>query len=221
MNVQEYLERIGCADCLKSSTPNLADLTRLVRGNLAQFPFENFDMHMGEYRKFSLEDAYDRLINRKLGGFCIQLNGLFAWLLNELKYDVTLHPAYIFNHFLKRYSRLPIHIVLIVRLDGHLFYVDLGTTRLVNQPIEINVGVEQLTQLGIFKFISAQDDPDYVVLHRAKPKTQEWVGMRKLKIFDYHYLSTNLLSYLICLNLRLFRSNSRQRTHTNSAFSKE
>ena len=215
--MDEYLQKINCSE-LRNAPANIENLCKLLTGNLSQFPFENLDMHMGELRKFSLEDAYDRLINRQLGGFCIQLNGIFCWLLKELKYEVTLHPAYIYNHLLKRYSRRPIHVVLVVRLEGaRLFYADVGTTRLVNQPIELLEGVEQRTRVGIFKFISPAGEPESLVLHRAKPGTNEWVGNRTdasvLTSFSFVFKSLKI-------NQRQPKSSSRPKMAMNLTTSK-
>lgn len=34
-----------------------------------------------------------KIVSRRRGGFCYELNGLFAWLLQELGFQVTLLSA--------------------------------------------------------------------------------------------------------------------------------
>ena len=137
-------------------------------------------MHMGEFKKFSLEDTYDRLINRSKGGYCIQLNGIFGWLLKQLNYEVTYHPAYVFNNFLGTFYRLHIHLILVVKFkDGRLFYTDVGTVRMINTPIEYKLDELAKTSLGTYKFCADPDNSDFNVLYRAQNNLNntynEWV----------------------------------------------
>ena len=184
MNVDEYLKRINCSE-LRNAPVNMANLCKLMAGNLSQFPFENCDMQMGQFQEFSLDVSYDRLVNQGKGGYCIQLNGVFNWLLNQLGYDATLQPVYVYNNFLKKYYRLPIHMTSIVRLvndSGELdsYYVDVGTVRAVNEPIKVADGVVQKTKLGFYRFVRDQKHPSYFALHRAKNgfelSSDEWVS---------------------------------------------
>src|SRR5262245_2570020 len=56
-------------------------------------PFENLDIHLG--RPIVLDDDvfFDKIVERRRGGFCYELNGLFAALLRELGFDVTMLSA--------------------------------------------------------------------------------------------------------------------------------
>ncbi len=90
MNLNRYLERIGYDGPVE---PGRETLRRLHRQHLLRVPFENLDIHL--QRPFTLETPalYDKIVERRRGGFCYELNGLFAWLLRELGFDVSLHSA--------------------------------------------------------------------------------------------------------------------------------
>jgi len=60
-------------------------------------PFENLDIHLK--RPIVLEDnaLFDKIVTRKRGGFCYELNGLFAALLRALGFDVVMLSAGVAN----------------------------------------------------------------------------------------------------------------------------
>jgi N-hydroxyarylamine O-acetyltransferase len=90
MDLQAYLDRIHYQG---ERAPTAATLRELHRAHLLAVPFENLDIHLG--RPIVLEQAalFDKIVRRRRGGFCYELNGLFALLLRELGYDVTLLAA--------------------------------------------------------------------------------------------------------------------------------
>jgi N-hydroxyarylamine O-acetyltransferase len=73
--------------------PTLSLLRALHQAHVLAVPFENLSIHYGQ--PIVLEDAalYDKIVTRRRGGFCYELNGLFSWLLRGLGYDVTLLSA--------------------------------------------------------------------------------------------------------------------------------
>lgn len=90
LDVTAYAERIGYRGAL---TPTLETLHGLHLAHLRTVPFENLDIHLG--RPIVLDEAslFDKVVRRRRGGFCYELNGLFAALLREIGYTVTLLGA--------------------------------------------------------------------------------------------------------------------------------
>lgn len=87
MNAPAYLERIGYHGDV---SPTQATLDRLIDHHLSSVPFENLDI-VRLNRPIVLEDAllFSKIVGERRGGFCFELNGLFATLLSTLGYDVT------------------------------------------------------------------------------------------------------------------------------------
>ena len=56
-------------------------------------PFENLDIHLGVPIELSVPVFFEKIVTRRRGGFCYELNGLFAWLLAELGFRVQLLSA--------------------------------------------------------------------------------------------------------------------------------
>jgi N-hydroxyarylamine O-acetyltransferase len=90
MDVQQYLHRVGYKSPVR---PDRATLSRLHRAHLLAVPFENLDIMAG--RRIILDEAwfYEKIVSRQRGGFCYELNGLFACLLREIGFRVDLLSA--------------------------------------------------------------------------------------------------------------------------------
>jgi N-hydroxyarylamine O-acetyltransferase len=81
MDVDAYLARLGA-----SRATDLGDLHRLHQ---TAVPFENLSIHLGERISLSVNDLFDKIVVRRRGGFCYELNGLFGELLSALGHTVT------------------------------------------------------------------------------------------------------------------------------------
>src|SRR5215213_6707253 len=90
MDVQAYLRRINYRGEL---APTVATLRELHRAHLLAVPFENLDIHLGRAILLDQDALFDKIVTRRRGGFCYELNGLFALLLRELGFEVTLLSA--------------------------------------------------------------------------------------------------------------------------------
>jgi N-hydroxyarylamine O-acetyltransferase len=94
-----FLERIHSFSALDfaldldAPQPSLPLLIALHQAHLLSVPFENLSIHYGEPITLGEEALYDKIARRRRGGFCYELNGLFAWLLRRLGYTVTLLSA--------------------------------------------------------------------------------------------------------------------------------
>lgn len=76
-----------------SVEPTAATLRALHLAHLRAVPFENLDILLG--RPIVLDEAalFAKIVRRRRGGFCYELNGLFAALLRDLGFAVTLLAA--------------------------------------------------------------------------------------------------------------------------------
>jgi N-hydroxyarylamine O-acetyltransferase len=94
MNLTSYLDRIHYHGLLE---PTAATLRALHVAHLYHVPFENLDMQ--QRRLFNLDPIalFDKIVTRRCGGFCYELNGLFALLLEQLGFTVTRLAARVVN----------------------------------------------------------------------------------------------------------------------------
>ena len=98
-----YLARIGLEpdDYRKALHPELPDspsafsarhskdaLDVLVRAHLMSVPFEDLDIYeLGREVSLEIGDVFDKIVRRRRGGFCFELNGLFCALLEALGFE--------------------------------------------------------------------------------------------------------------------------------------
>ncbi len=139
MNVARYLARIGYSG---PTEPNSRVLADLMRRNLERVPFENLDVDLGIPIDLAEEAPYDKVVLRGLGGFCYELNGLFAWLLEELGFKVDRLPAVVYR---KNGSVGPDdgHMALLVHVDEG-FLVDVGFGESHRRPIRWRLDAEHI-----------------------------------------------------------------------------
>jgi N-hydroxyarylamine O-acetyltransferase len=90
VDVSAYLQRIGYAGPLALTAETLR---ALHLAHMRTVPFENLDIALGRPIVLEEEALFDKIVRRRRGGFCYELNGLFAALLRELGFQVTLLSA--------------------------------------------------------------------------------------------------------------------------------
>jgi N-hydroxyarylamine O-acetyltransferase len=70
-----------------------AGLAALHHAHLLTVPFENLSIHLAEPISLAEDDLVDKIVRRRRGGFCYELNGLFALLLESMGMRVTRMAA--------------------------------------------------------------------------------------------------------------------------------
>lgn len=85
--VSAYLTRMGVAH---RPGPTADSLRELHLQHLLTVPFENLDIHLDRRITLTVPDLFAKIVGRKRGGFCYELNGLFAALLRTLGFDVVM-----------------------------------------------------------------------------------------------------------------------------------
>ncbi|EGX95525.1 N-acetyltransferase family protein, putative [Cordyceps militaris CM01] len=68
----------------------LRRLQQLMLHHVARVPFENVGLHYNPTHRLSLalDDLFDKIVVRSKGGYCLELNALFAAILRGLGYTV-------------------------------------------------------------------------------------------------------------------------------------
>jgi N-hydroxyarylamine O-acetyltransferase len=88
--VAPYLARIGAE---RPARPDDAALRELHLRHLLTVPFENLSIHLGEDIALDADALVTKVVDRRRGGFCYELNGAFATLLTALGYEVEILAA--------------------------------------------------------------------------------------------------------------------------------
>lgn len=190
-DVDAYLRRIGVA---RPSQPNLAALSRLQMGHLWSVPFENLDIARGIPLSLDPGDLFEKVVVRRRGGFCYELNSLFAQLLEALGFKVTLVSARVYND--DGILGLPFdHLALVVDVREPVL-VDVGFGDGFRQPLRLESGRVQTQTFRDFlleeggdgwllngRFPGADWEPMYLI-DPSPRRLAEFEGM-----FRYHQTS--------------------------------
>jgi N-hydroxyarylamine O-acetyltransferase len=122
MDIDSYLARIGA---VWPASPDLQALRALQLAHLQTVPFENLDIHAGV--PIILNDAalFAKIVGRRRGGICYELNGAFAWLLRALGFDVTIVAANVHDGA-GTWTPDCDHMALVVGIDDDRYLVDVG-----------------------------------------------------------------------------------------------
>lgn len=144
MDVDAYLERIGYAG---PRVPTLATLRALHVAHMYAVPFENLDIHAVPRRPIVLDEAllYDKIVARRRGGFCYELNGLFAWLLRRLGFDVTMLSAGVAHSDGTPGPEFD-HLTLLVTVDGARWLADVGFGDSSLEPLPVDAPPDPATR---------------------------------------------------------------------------
>ena len=118
---EAYLKRIGYSG---GTEPTLDNLHALIRAHQTAVPFENLDCVSRTPILLEVERLFDKIVLRRRGGYCFELNGLFMALLRDLGYDAwsVLARVQIASDSLREIC----HRGTLVRLDGKEYYCDVG-----------------------------------------------------------------------------------------------
>lgn len=153
IDVDGYLKRINCQ---RERTPSIKYLRQLHRNHLYNIPFENLDIHTGKQIILDLKIIYQKLINKKRGGFCYELNGLFFQLLLQLGFYAKIVSARTYAENGEIGEEFD-HLFLIVQFDDQEWLVDVGFGDLFLAPIQFK---NNNIQMDGNKYFQIQETPD-------------------------------------------------------------
>ncbi len=130
MNITTYLNRINYAGSLTLTAQTLRDLQM---AHLLSVPFENLSIHANEPIVLTEDALFDKIVTRRRGGFCYEMNGLFAALLRGLGFEVAMLSAGVATED-GRFTPPFDHMALMVTLEQR-WLLDVGFGDTFRQPL--------------------------------------------------------------------------------------
>ncbi|MEV4604313.1 arylamine N-acetyltransferase [Amycolatopsis sp. NPDC049253] len=173
MDVEDYLRRIGT---VRPSVPDPAALRELQRRHLETVPFENLGFYLGEQIELAEPALLGKIVGRRRGGLCYELNGAFALLLREVGFDVQLLAGRVMRR--EGFFGPPFdHLALRVQLDEP-WLVDVGYGRFSLAPLRLATTEVQVDPGGRFTVEPApHGDVDVVcdgaIVYRLESRPRE------------------------------------------------
>jgi N-hydroxyarylamine O-acetyltransferase len=118
-----YLARIGFTG---TPRPDLATLTAVHRAHVDTIAWECIDCFIGRPTGRDPQAAFDKIVTGGRGGWCYEMNGLFAWMLEAMGFSLTRLAAGVMRDRMGD-GAIGNHLTLIVHLDrDHIADVGLG-----------------------------------------------------------------------------------------------
>jgi N-hydroxyarylamine O-acetyltransferase len=135
LSLSNYLTRIGFEG---EPRADLETLSRIHRLHLEAIAYENLDVQLGRTVGFDLNEIYRKLVLSRRGGWCYEMNGLMAWALEEVGFNVTRLAGAVVRDKAGDES-IGAHLALCIQLDAP-YLVDVGFGDGLIEPIPIEVG---------------------------------------------------------------------------------
>ena len=121
-------------------------------------PYENLDIHLGRRLTLDARDIFRKLVDDNRGGWCYEMNGLFARVLESLGFDVRLVTGTV-GRDTRGDAAEGNHLVLLVALD-ETWIADVGFGDGFLEPLPMVPGAYRQ---GFLNYRVAQDGERWVM----------------------------------------------------------
>jgi N-hydroxyarylamine O-acetyltransferase len=173
-----YLDRIGYRGSL---APTADTLHQLQVAHLLAVPFENLSIHGGEAIVLDDSALFDKIVSRRRGGFCYELNGLFAALLRDLGFDVSMLSAGAVGAA-GAFGPPFDHMALMVSLEER-WLADVGFGDSFREPLRLDV--REVQQQGDCAYRIDEDSGGLILSRRDS--TGAWRGQYRFTLAPHVY----------------------------------
>jgi len=197
--VAAYLERLGVP---RPEAPTADALRDLHLAHLDRIPFENLNVALGVRVELGLDVLAAKILDRRRGGFCYELNGLFAHLLAALGFQVTLLAARVWTG--TQWGPPLDHVALRVRdADGTDWLADVGFGEHSRYPLRADERGEQDDPNGRFRLVSVEggdvdvlrnDEPQY----RLEPHPRDLPEFTAMSWYQTHSPASHFTRSTVC-----------------------
>ncbi|EAT58828.1 arylamine N-acetyltransferase family protein [Chlorobium ferrooxidans] len=179
-NFHSYLARIGFEG---AASADLATLKRLMLRQLFSVPFENLDVQAGKVVSLVPEEIYTKIVERGRGGYCYEVNGLFAMALASLGVAYQFVAARPMTYPVRRPKT---HMAIVATIEGEQWLFDLGFGSFgIREPINLGWIDREIRQgfdtFGLFLnpdgnyLLQSITDDSWKNLYEFNLSPQEWV----------------------------------------------
>ncbi len=167
--MEEYFKRIGFHGSYDKL--DLATLKLIHKLHVMSVPFENLNIHCGEKIIMDIEVIFNKIVRSGRGGWCLENNFLFGWVLGEMGFDTTMLGCGVFSSVLDDFGPDESHLINKIVIDGKAYIADVsfGVSYQLWEPLELVSGKDQPQAAGVFRLI---DKGDMWVLEKTGRKPE-------------------------------------------------
>ncbi len=178
MDTTAYLDRINYRGPL---TPTPETLRQLQLAHLLSVPFENLSIHASEPIVLDDEALFEKIVTRRRGGFCYELNGLFAALLRDLGFEVQMLSAGVMSRT-GEFGPDFDHMTLLVQLQDK-WLADVGFGDSFTEPLLVDERGDQVQGRHAYRLV---EDGDRLTLMQ-RDDNNEWSPQYRFSLQPHTY----------------------------------
>jgi N-hydroxyarylamine O-acetyltransferase len=178
LDTTAYLKRINYSG---SVIPSTETLRQLQIAHLLSVPFENLSIHSHQPIVLDDEALFDKIVLRRRGGFCYELNGLFAALLRALGFDTRMLSASVANAKGEWGPEFD-HMTLLVTLENR-WLVDVGFGDSFIEPLPLDDRNEHLQRSRAYRI---EEVDDRFMLLQKEPN-EDWKTQYRFTLEPHVY----------------------------------
>jgi N-hydroxyarylamine O-acetyltransferase len=201
-DLQPYFSRIGFDG---AASADFATLKRMMRCQLFSVPFENLDVQAGKVVSLVPEEIYRKIVERQRGGYCYEVNGLFAMALDALGFSYRFVAARPMTYPVRRPKT---HMAIVAAIEGEQWLCDLGFGSYgIREPVNLNWIDREIRQdFDTFK-LSGSSEQDYLLqsfidgasknLYEFNLSPQEWVDFEPANFMNSTHPDSIFVQWLM------------------------
>lgn len=178
MDHSAYLRRINYHGPL---TPSAETLRQLHLAHLLSVPFENLSIHRHEPIVLNDDALFEKIVRRRRGGFCYELNGLLAALLRSLGFNVTMLSAEVANNQ-GEFGPPFDHMTLLVTLEDR-WLADVGFGDSFREPLLLDEREPQIQGDEAFRI---EETETYLVMSKCA-ENGDWQPQYRFTLEPYGF----------------------------------
>ncbi len=135
MAVHAYLDRVGYKGPVEATKETLVGVHR---AHIDSVPYENLALHLGGTNTLEEADFLEKLVERRRGGWCYEMNGTLTWALDRMGFSVTRGAGAVARALIGD-DALDNHLIGFVDLDRR-YIVDVGLGDGPSEPFPLEEG---------------------------------------------------------------------------------
>jgi len=201
-DLQAYFSRIGFQG---DASADFATLKRMMRCQLFSVPFENLDVQAGKVVSLVPEEIYRKIVERQRGGYCYEVNGLFAMALDALGFSYQFVAARPMTYPVRRPKT---HMAIVAAIEGEQWLCDLGFGSYgIREPVNLNWIDREIRQdFDTFKLTLSMEG-DYLLqsiidgasknLYEFNLSPQEWVDFEPANFMNSTHPDSIFVQWLM------------------------
>jgi N-hydroxyarylamine O-acetyltransferase len=178
-DLASYLQRIGYQG---EARTDLTTLTELMRCQLHNVPFENLDVLAGKGISLDPEEIVAKIVGRRRGGYCYEVNGLFAMALTALGFEWRFVGCRPMTYPARRPRT---HMALLVKVAGEEWLCDVGFGSYgLRMPLRFAERGEVRQDYDVFQLVPV-DDTEYLLRARIDG---EWANQYGFDLSPHEWI---------------------------------